>query len=399
MHPNLTVDVKRKKRQDTFKKYGVEHTTMLDSVKDKSAKSIFKKHGVSHYSMTTESKDKAAIRNLVIKDTTNSEFLKRIEGINTIDYSRVDLAILLNIPFSTLCVRVRELSIPIKPCIYGTSAIELSVIEYIESLGITDSILNTRSLLDGKEIDIYIPSHNIAIEIDGIYWHSEEYGKDSSYHLNKTVGCKNKNINLLHIFDIEWTNSIKQNIWKSMISSRLKLNKRIYARKCEIREISTTEATIFFNNNHLQGFHGGKIKIGLFHDNILVQAIIIGNTRYNNNYKYELIRAATLNFYNIVGGLSKLLKRVTGSIISYADRRYADGNGYTAIGMKLDSISTPNYYYIVNGTLESRLKYQKHKLMNILPIFDKNKTEYENMELNNYYRIWDCGNLVFSRST
>ena len=43
------------------------------------------------------------------------------------------------------------------------------------------------------------------------------------------------------------------------------------------------------------------------------------------------------------------------------------------------------------------MKYQKHKLKDKLQIFDPNLTEWQNMQLNGYDRIWDCGNFVFVR--
>lgn len=180
-----------------------------------------------------------------------------------------------------------------------------------------------------------------------------------------------------------------------MISSRLKLNKRLYARKCEIKQISNLAARKFFDNNHLQGFVGGATKLGLYHNGELVQAIIIGKSRYNKKYNSELIRSATLKGYNVVGGISKLLNSVKDSIISYADRRYSDGTGYKAIGMHEMPAAPPNYFYLIRGALESRIKYQKYKLINLLEIFDCDKTEAYNMQLNGHYRVWDCGNLVY----
>jgi hypothetical protein len=43
----------------------------------------------------------------------------------------------------------------------------------------------------------------------------------------------------------------------------------------------------------------------------------------------------------------------------------------------------------------SRLKCQKHKLQNILETFDPSLTEWENLQLNDYDRIWDCGVLTY----
>ena len=42
------------------------------------------------------------------------------------------------------------------------------------------------------EKDVYIPDY-LALEFNGLYWHSE-FGKDKNYHLNKTLLCKEQDI-------------------------------------------------------------------------------------------------------------------------------------------------------------------------------------------------------------
>jgi hypothetical protein len=41
------------------------------------------------------------------------------------------------------------------------------------------------------------------------------------------------------------------------------------------------------------------------------------------------------------------------------------------------------------------MNYQKQLLDNKLQYFDNNLTEWENMQLNNYDRILDCGSLKY----
>jgi hypothetical protein len=258
-------------------------------------------------------------------------------------------------------------------------------------------ICNDRVVLEGKELDIYLPDHKLAIEINGAYWHSEQFGKDRNYHLNKTIGCTAKDIQLLHIFDVEWNNSAKKEIWKSMIASRLYFTKKIHARKCNLLPVQTDVAREFCELNHLQGFAGGGQKLGLFYNNQLVQLIIVGESRFNKSSQFELIRAVSAQGYTIVGGLSRLLSKIPGSLISYADRRYSNGNSYRKVGFSESTPATPNYSYFINGNLESRMKYQKHKLAKILKSFDNTLSECYNMKMNNIYKLWDCGNYIFTR--
>ena len=84
------------------------------------------------------------------------------------------------------------------------------------------------------------------------------------------------------------------------------------------------------------------------------------------------------------------------SIITYADRRYSDVSFYEKIGFEKLRESSPNYFYWKGSSgLKSINMFQKHKLKDKLEIFDGNKTEWENMQINGYDRIWDCGNFVF----
>ena len=127
-----------------------------------------------------------------------------------------------------------------------------------------------------------------------------------------------------------------------------------------------------------------------------------GKTRFSKKYEWELLRFCCKLGYHIPGAAGKLLKHFERkynpkSLVSYADRRWSQGQLYGKLGFTLDHVSNPDYWYFKQNTilLESRVKYQKYKLSKILDNFDENKTEVENMKANGYFRIFDCGNFVF----
>ena len=124
-----------------------------------------------------------------------------------------------------------------------------------------------------------------------------------------------------------------------------------------------------------------------------------GKPRYNKKYDIEILRFCNKLNTIVVGGLSKLTKvlKERGTIITYCDLRYSDGSSYTKSGYVQISQSKPGYYYLKNNTRYSRINFQKYKLNNLLEHFDPHITEWENMQLNGYDRIWDCGNLVFHK--
>jgi len=255
-------------------------------------------------------------------------------------------------------------------------------------------IENDRSILNGRELDIYIPEINIAIECNGLYWHSELNGKDKEYHLNKTIECKEKGVNLIQIFEDEWYN--KQDIVKSILLAKFgKIKNKIYARKCIVKEINKKESDDFLFENHLQGEINGKT-IGLYYNDELVSVLTYGKPRFNKKYDIEILRFCNKKNTVVIGGLSKLIKKLNGSIISYCDLRYSNGKGYESAGFTYLKTSDPNYWYIKNKKRYSRQKFQKNKLFDKLEYFDSTLTEKENMLINGYNILWDCGNLEFT---
>jgi len=281
---------------------------------------------------------------------------------------------------------------------------EKEVNSFINSLNI-ETIENDKSLI-GKEIDILIPKYNLAIEYNGLYWHSFGLSKiDQEYkykfkHLEKTQVMEEKNFNLLHIFENEWIQ--KKDIWKSIIRNKLGKNiKSYYARKLIVKEVSSKDSKLFLENNHLQGSTPGKIKLGLYHKDTLVSLMTFSTPRYDKTYEYELIRFCNILNTSVVGGASKLFKYFIKnyrpkSILSYANKRiaYSNKNLYLTLGFTFIGESLPSYSYTKNGELFTRYKFIKSKLKH-LPNYKDSKTEKQIMLENGYRKIYNCGNLKY----
>ena len=115
---------------------------------------------------------------------------------------------------------------------------------------------------------------------------------------------------------------------------------------------------------------------------------------------YELDRFCSNYNFRVVGIASKLLKYFINNynpikIISYADRRWSDGNLYKRLGFNFVHNTDPNYWYITENGRIHRFNFRKSELNKKLEHFDPNLTEYQNMLNNGYCRIWDCGNMKF----
>jgi hypothetical protein len=273
------------------------------------------------------------------------------------------------------------------------SKAEKEIADYIISLGINIETRD-REIVKPLELDIYIPSHNLAIEYNGLYWHSEfNGGKNNSYHKTKFERCFNKNVKLLTIFEDEWSN--KQDLIKSMIRSNLVLlTDKIYARKCSINKITSKEAKIFLEENHIHGYARSELKYGLFYDNrlVYVMTFIKSNISRGNKDMWEIQRMAGIKNTKVTGAASKLffhfIKEINPiSVLSYADLRWFTGDSYKNMGFKFINNTTAGYWYF---KLTGTNRYHRYSLRKNKDD-DRNLTEWENRQLQGYDRIWDCG--------
>lgn len=260
--------------------------------------------------------------------------------------------------------------------------------------------LHDRTILNGKEIDIFIPSKNIGIEYNGLYWHSEINGKDRNYHLNKLNECNNKGINLIQIFEDEYIKN--KDLVLKKIEHILNLQNgypKVMARKCLIKEISKKESRDFLSANHIQGYSNSSISYGAFYCEKLMGVMCF--TKTDKEDEWILNRFATNNDYICqgIGGklFSYFLKQYNPKMVkSFADRRWTvtkDNNLYTKLGFNLTDILSPDYRYVNEKNPKERIhKFNfRKKIMSKKYGLDESLTEREMTKEMNFFKIWDCG--------
>ena len=287
-------------------------------------------------------------------------------------------------------------------CSHIESNAEIELREFIK-ICFPDLISNNRTLIKPLELDIVIPSQKLAIEYNGLYYHSsDKLGK--WYHLEKLNKCKEIGYRLITIFEDEWL--YKSDIVKHRLLNILGVRSEkphIYARNCSIKEIDNSTKNIFLDKFHLQGKDTSSIRLGAFHDDRLISIMTFSKgSLAKGNYNpqqgiYELNRFCSDYNYYVVGIASKLLKCFTKtytpkSVFSYADKRWSDGNLYNVLGFTHQHDSEPNYWYIFGDRRIHRFNFRKSELKKKLDIFDPTLSEIKNMSNNGYNRIFDCGN-------
>lgn len=282
-------------------------------------------------------------------------------------------------------------------CFILKSHIENEVLTYVKSLTTNEVIENDRSVLNGKEIDIYLPQNKIGIEINGLIWHSEKFDIEPSYHLEKTKQCLLNCIKLIHIFEDEW--NTKKNVIKSRLKNLLQQNDyKIYARCCEIKEVKCNESNLFLEENHTIGSTKSKIRYGLYFNDELV-CLMTFNKIKNKNNSFELLRFCCKLDTSVIGGASKLFNHFIkthkpNEIISYVDIRWPIGKLYDILGFTLYKEIKPNYYYVINKKRYNRFAFRKDILVNKYNC-PKEMSAHEFCLSKKWYRIYDCGYLCY----
>lgn len=281
---------------------------------------------------------------------------------------------------------------------------EYAIHELISELGLIAQVHNRSVLPDGKEIDIWVEERQVGFEVNGVYWHSSWDRESDSFakkrHLEKSNWSKEAGIRLVHFTDIEI--ETKWPIVSSMIKSILgKTDRRIYARRCEVKAIDHQTGYRFLNETHIQGGVPCAIWIGLYHEDELVSVMGWNKARFDKNYDWELVRFASALNTTVVGGFSKCLKRFrelhSGSVVSYADYSRSNGDVYRNNGFIEKGLSRPSYRWVKGRTLYNRHSFMHRNLARMLgeENYNQEETEAENCWRNGYRRIWDCGQIKF----
>jgi hypothetical protein len=274
------------------------------------------------------------------------------------------------------------------------SQAENSIAEFIRNLGLV-VIQSDRKTLKGKELDILVPEKNLAIEYNGVFWHTEKGGKDKEYHRNKWLAAKNAGIQLVQIWEDEWNRNPEQ--IKRMIAHKLGVTKerKIFARKTIVRVVTKQIAEKFLEEQHVQGYAAGSYYYGLFDKDdpqILVALLVL---RKEKGRGLNIIRYATSA--NVVGGFTKLLAYAERTllpdfIITFSDHCVSDGGLYENNGFIADKELKPDYRYVVGAERKHKFGYRLKRFKDDPSlIWIDGLKERELADLNGLDRIWDAG--------
>lgn len=388
--------IKEQIKKTNREKYGVDNPNQSNDVREKLKKTNKEKYGTENYNQSEESKirktqkliekykdkgdfnlEKSTVKDLyhICKTCGNEELISKDLLYGRFKYDNV------------FCLKCNPLGSS------TTSQSHKNLIMFLEKSGIKNIVSNNKKILKKwKEIDIYLPDHNLAIEYDGIYWHNDKL-MPKEQHIEKTVECNEKGIKLIHIFENEWM--FKENIVKSKLLDMLNISPNIInGDLCEIKNVSSEESNNFLNENHIQGEVKSNHNVGLYYNNKLVSLMV-----FNKN---TLLRYCNILNTNVINSFKTIINHFITNFnvkeIKYnADIRWYGNNPNNVIlvdlGFSYIKTTKINYWYSKNYILHHRSDFTKEKL--IKQGFDENKSVKDIMEERKYHTIWDCGEMIF----
>lgn len=280
----------------------------------------------------------------------------------------------------------------------GTSAAQRDLTMYVESL-VGPVEANYEGLCRGKRhVDVYVPGKKVAFEFNGLYWHSDAPGIKSAPVSEKEQDCTENGVDLYVIWEDDWRD--RNTIIKEWIKSILGVRdqEKINARSCEIREVPKQQSREFLDSNHVQGYKGGSIRIGLFFKDSLVALAVY--SRSGTTLRLE--RYATSS--NVRGGFTKLVAWADRNIDyktmeTFADLTYSKGRMYNATGWSEIGRLKPDYTYRYRSTRVHKFNYrlQRFKVDPDL-YYEEGRTERDLALLNKLYRVYDAGKIKYART-
>jgi hypothetical protein len=246
---------------------------------------------------------------------------------------------------------------------------QLEVVDYVKSIEKEQIEISTKNVIPSLEIDVWIPSKNIAIVYHNLYWQggSQSAIFDRKRHRDYYQLCKAAGIKLIQIYSDEWAN--RNDVVKSIISNALGVNLvKLNARDCTVEVSSTKETKPFLEVSHMSGSTRASYHYVLKHKvHGIVGAITLRRPiqkKWGDNL-IELARMAFKQGVTVRGGASKLLTRAIvdhsetfDGMLSYAELRFSEGGIYAHCGFERKDDATMNYWYTDGIRRFDRFKFR-----------------------------------------
>lgn len=253
--------------------------------------------------------------------------------------------------------------------------------------------------------DVGIPGQHVVIEVDPTCTHNSyrtirgHEGVERDYHLSRTLEAARFGFTCVHVWD--WDDTDK-------VCSLFHDRNTVYARKCNIVNISASIANLFLNQYHLQGTcKGQKACYALVKDDDILEVMTFGQPRYNKNFEWEMLRLCAKSGVSVSGGAERLFSHFVKeyaptSVVSYCDRSKFTGHVYEKLGFKLESAGKPTKHWYSSKKSE-KMQHITDSFLRQCGFdqifgtnFGKGTSNEALMIDRGYLPVYDCGQMRFA---
>lgn len=341
-NPAKSKEVQSKTRSTNLKLRGVGNPLQDPQIRDQIAQTNESRYGSKNPQSNSDIRKKSTLTKRIQQfgETTtgklyNAEWLRYEQQTRSVH----EIAKELGISSSQLCKIFHAHGVDIAR--HSSSELERRLALYFQTLGVK-IIKNSREVISPKELDLWFPEHGLAVEVNGVYFHSEKFGKTRDYHLEKTKQCESKNITLLQFWDWEINNKWEQVI--AMIENHVGLVKEADPH-CTVKKVSNRKKSQFLKQHHIHGDSESDFNLGLYSPS--GDLVSIGAFVKRSPNHVELSRVCTVPGINSVSCIKKILNSVSSSTItSTANRMHGQSALYKQLGFDLLETTPPSFFLI-----------------------------------------------------
>jgi very-short-patch-repair endonuclease len=257
---------------------------------------------------------------------------------------------------------------------------------FVQSLGIE---VKEEAKVGRYFYDVFIPSHQLIIEYNGLKWHSKENRKKIDNR--KYQQAISSGYQYIMIYEDEWEKN--RDKVKSLIRNRLGLNKVESKRPsdCQVRQIPGKLADQFYEKYHYIGKTRAPINLAVEYLGQVIACMSFKKPSRQSDYDWELTRMAGHPDFRVHGIWNKLLasfvhSRNPKSIVSFSDNRLFTGQVYGKLGFSFDGDVRPDYYWVKGNKRHHKSTLRKTEVEK-----ETGKTEVELRKEEGYKQIFDLG--------
>lgn len=409
-------EIKQKRKETCIESYGYEFATQNESVKSKTKQTCMSVYGVQ---CTLNTAKAQASMSIAVREKAWEQLkLREMDVIPLFEKNQFVLENNNSREWSWKCKKCgyefmhvwKGINSHCPKCYkHNFMGIQNEIVGFVKSICNDDLIRENdrKTFSNAIEIDVLNATKMIGIEINGLIWHNVDkavYDNNrisKQYHSDKTSLCLSRGIRLIHIFEDEWLEH------KKLCMSKLKKilcpekMMKIDAHSCIIcKDMPCNDKEKYLVKYTFYGCDGSSVVYSLKLHGKVVAMMTFAKTKTDKAHKWQVLNYIEINSFIIEDGFNVLLDEFckdfsTSSVCYYLSRDWNVPEDVEGGHMKFIKLDDPRMYWSKKQMRFKESSFNRKDIESFLDVVDHSKTFVQNMNDNQFYRIYDSGTMIF----